>query len=355
MSDIINYTPQDIVHSDALIFNLTTALPGRASSRHTERAYYRWIDRYLVDLAGMKPTEREARVRRMEMLPIETLRVVLNAQMMRAWLGTLMREGQGKQALGQARASIVTLADLLAEGDWIPYETAAALARVRPPRAEEGQRPGRWLSPRQLREVMSAAGRIATSDNQAMRNEVIVSILCTMALRREELSNARWEDLSIQNDRMVLRVHGKGKKTAVIDVPRPVASRLQQWQGAIRGSKYGFYPQTHLIRRLWKGGRIGRQGLSTDSIWVIVNDAALMAGVGSVAPHDLRRSVAGALQENGVPIDKISQLLRHSNVAVTERYLSKLPQVNEGALMMSDVLGLDDEDDDMSWFSVDVE
>lgn len=350
MSEITDYTPNDLVHYDALTFNLTVALPGRASSRHTERAYYRWIDRYLVDLANMQPTEREARVRRMEILPIETLRAVLLPQMLRAWMGQLLREGQGKQALGQARASIVTLADLLAESDWIPYETAAALARVRPPRAEDGQRPGRWLSPRQLRDVMSAAGQIATTENQAMRNEVLVAVLCTMALRRDEVSNARWDDLSIQNDRMVLRVHGKGKKTAVIDVPRPVARRLQQWQGAIKRSKYGFYPQSPLIRRLWKGGRIGREGLSTDSIWVIVNEAAALAGVGHVAPHDLRRSVAGALQESGVPIDKISQLLRHSNVAVTERYLSRLPQVNEGAVLMSDVLGLDDEDDDAAWF-----
>ena len=65
------------------------------------------------------------------------------------------------------------------------------------------------------------------------------------------------------------------------------------------------------------------------------------AGLGEVAPHDLRRSVAGALQESGVSIDKISRLLRHANVAVTERYLSKLPKVNEGAILISDVLGLE--------------
>jgi len=60
----------------------------------------------------------------------------------------------------------------------------------------------------------------------------------------------------------------------------------------------------------------------------------------------LRRSVAGALQETGVPIEKISRLLRHSNVAITERYLSKLPQRNEGAVLMSEALGLEVEEDD---------
>ncbi len=357
MTDLRDITPRqnpDLVYADALTFNFAAALPGRASSPHTRRAYFRWIDRYLVDMAEFDPTEREERVERMHTLPIDTLQGILTAQHLRAWLGILLMEGQGKQALGQARASIITLADLLAEADWVSYETAAGLSRVKPPRAEDGQRPGRWLSPEQLRAVMSASSRIATSENQALRNETLVAILCTMALRRDEVSNARWTDLSIQNNRMVLRVHGKGKKTAVIDVPRPVAKRLQRWRQAIIADKHPFHNGSHIIRRLWKGGTIGLEGLSTDSIWVIVNTAASFADVGHVAPHDLRRSVAGALQESGVPIDKISQLLRHSNVAVTERYLSRLPQINEGALLMSDVLGFDDDEDD-DWFSVGVE
>jgi integrase/recombinase XerC len=74
---------------------------------------------------------------------------------------------------------------------------------------------------------------------------------------------------------------------------------------------------------------------------MIIHEAAHAAGLGDVAPHDLRRSVAGALQQNGVSIDKISRLLRHSNVGVTERYLSRLPQPNEGALLMSDMLEMD--------------
>jgi len=49
-----------------------------------------------------------------------------------------------------------------------------------------------------------------------------------------------------------------------------------------------------------------------------------------------------ALEEAGTPIEKISRLLRHTNVAVTERYLSRLPKRNEGAILMSDVLGLED-------------
>ena len=339
----------DLPPQPELTFNFARALPGRASSRHTERAYFRWVDRYLVDLAQLQPTTGIQRQTRMERLPVQRLLKVLNAPHLRAWLGRLIQQGHGKQGIDQARASIVTLADLLAEAELLEDYIAAGMARVRPPRAEEGQRPGRWLSIVQIQQLMRASEQFATSDNQALRNSVILYVLCTMALRREELAVARWNDLSVQNGRMVWRVHGKGKKTAVIDVPQSVANRLREWQRAVQTSKNGFELASPIVRRLWKGGEISPTALSEDSIWTIVTTTAELADIGHVAPHDLRRSVAGALQESGLPIDKISQLLRHNNVAVTERYLSRLPQINEGAVVMSDLLGFSASDESSDW------
>lgn len=323
-------------------FNFAAALPGRASSPHTQRAYFRWVDTYLADIAGMPPTTGDTRVYRMQTLPVRVLVASLSAARLRAWLGMLIQRGHGKQGIEQARASIVTLTDLLAEAEWIEDYTAAALARVRPPRAEDGQRIGRWLSIEQLQRLIEASAAIATSDEQALRNRVILTMLCTMALRREELAAARWDDLTPQNNRAVLRVHGKGRKVAVIDVPRRVLRVLDQWHRRIPRDAPAD-PGTPLIRRIWKGGRIGREGLTPEGIWFLVEASAAYAGIGHVAPHDLRRSVAGALHEQGVPVDKISRLLRHSSIAITERYLNRLPRRNEGAVIMSSLLGPEDD------------
>lgn len=329
-----------------LTFNFAAALPGRASSPHTQRAYFRWVDHYLVEIAGLKPTKAQDRVNRMHMLPVETLQAALGTQQLRAWLGRLARAGHGKQGLDQARAAIVTLTDLFAESGWFDESLAAAMARVRPPRAEDGQRPGRWLSLEQIRVMMAAGKEIATTPNQSQRNTLVLTMLCTMALRREELSIARWGDLSVQNERPVLLVHGKARKVATIDVPRPVGRALDGWRRVVAGSEAPPLPESRIIRRIWKGGAVSRGGLSADGIWMIVDRAATYGGIGHVAPHDLRRSVAGALNEAGTPIDQISRLLRHSNVAVTERYLNRLPQANRGAIVMSDILGLEAIDDD---------
>ena len=341
--------PQTLVPAafNADVFNLAAVLPGRASSRHSQRAYYRWIERYLGDMAQLERPRSQTREDFMRALPLQPLLGSLTAPQLRAWLGVLVREQHGKQGISQARASIVTLASLLSEAELLPDYISAGISNVRPPSAEEGQRPGRWLSVDELRLLMNASRTIATSDNMMVRNHVVSMMLCTMALRREELATARWGDLSVQNNRAVMRVHGKGKKSAIIDLPKPVLNVLDGWRRVVLNNNVTISGETPLVRRIWKGGRISKWGLSPDGIWWIVGDAARRAGIGHVAPHDLRRSVAGALQENGIPIEKISRLLRHSNVAVTERYLSKLPQANEGAVLMSDVLGLDD--DPFAW------
>jgi integrase len=318
-------------------FNFYRVLSGRVSSPHTHRAYARWVDTFLADAAGLQPTTGDSRQMRMEALPLHTLLPLLNPSALRAWLGQLASQGHSKQGLNQARAAIVTLSELLAEAGWLDDYISAAVGNVRIPRAEEGQRPGRWLSVDQIKDLMHAGVDIATSENQAARNRVIMNTLCTMALRREELASARWGDLGLQNARAVLLVHGKGRKAAYVDIPKTVLNALSEWRGRVPR------PDAHsaLVRRVWRGGRIDQGGLTTDAIWRIVNAAAEHAGLGHVAPHDLRRSIAGSLQASGVTIDTISRLLRHANVAVTERYLSKLPQQNEGAILMADLLDLE--------------
>jgi integrase len=42
-------------------------------------------------------------------------------------------------------------------------------------------------------------------------------------------------------------------------------------------------------------------------------------------PHDLRRSFAGILEKQGVPITDISRAMRHEDVGTTSRYLERDP------------------------------
>ena len=88
------------------VFDFVLALPGQASSPHTHRAYFRWVDQYLVDVAGLTPTRGAQRIARMRRLPVVTLLSSLSAPQLRAWMGILSGRAHGKQGLNQARAAV---------------------------------------------------------------------------------------------------------------------------------------------------------------------------------------------------------------------------------------------------------
>jgi integrase len=324
-----------------MTFDFIAVLKGRATSVHTHRAYARWVDTYLSEVTDMEPTSGKARWERMHNLPLKKVLPAMNSTTLRTWLGMLASDEHGKQALNQARSAILTLASLLSEAGWMDDSVAAGMTNVSLPRAETGQRQGRWLSVEQVRLLMAAAERMGTSPAQRSRNGLIIKMLCVMALRREELCEIRWNDFHTQGDRPVLLVHGKGSKAALVDVPNVVLDAIEDWRYFVLQASPEIDLESHLVRRVYRQGGVSDEGLTTDTVWRILGRAALKAGIGHVAPHDLRRSIAGNLEAGGVPIETISRLLRHSNVAVTQQYLSKLPRENEGAILMADILGFE--------------
>ena len=120
-------------------FDFTKALPKRTTSANTQRAYYRWTDQYLVDIAGLKGTRGADRIKRMEDLPIKSLQRHLTQRKLKNWLNRLVESGQGRQALDQARATIVTLSELLADADLIGDDIAAEIQSVSVPSIKKKQ------------------------------------------------------------------------------------------------------------------------------------------------------------------------------------------------------------------------
>lgn len=309
-------------------FDFAEVLPKRTNSPNTQRAYYRWVDRYLVDVGGLKGTRGDARYYRMTRLPLRTLVKTMTAKRLTNWLNRLAEEGHGRQGLDQARASIVTLADFLLMAGWLDDQTVDALHNVRTPSVEKSDYEARLLSITELKQLITAARNIATSQNQQIRNDLVATALCTMALRRDELSAAKWGDMYADGGKVMMQVRGAGIRDDVIEVPRAVIQITSDWRNLVEASKAHPAAHTPLVRRIWKGGRIARDGLSPDGIWLIVRDASLSAGIGHVTPDDLRRSVAAGLRDAGMPIEEISRIMRHRSVLVTERFLAKLPNNN---------------------------
>lgn len=306
-------------------FDLTRALPAHTDSLHTQRAYYRWVDRYLVEVAQMKKVPPHDRPDRLRRLPIKTVARALTARRFTRWLNDHADAGMVRASLDQARAAIVTLAELLAQAKIITHAHASEIRAVSVPPVQRKETPERLLSTYDLRLVMSAARQIATSPPQRARNDVIATMLCTIALRREELSALCWDDLIPDERGLLLQTDASES----IVLPPSVVSVINAWRHHVTRICPDIVTDSPVIRRIWKGGRIAEGGLSPDGIWLTIRRASAHAGLGEVTPDDLRRSAVAGMRSAGIPVQDISRLLRHRNQRITERFLARLPDPDQ--------------------------
>ena len=76
-----------------------------------------------------------------------------------------------------------------------------------------------------------------------------------------------------------------------------------------------------LFRSINKTGRVWGHGMTPKVLWEIVREAALRAGIGKLAPHDLRRTCARLCHLAGGKLDQNQFLLGRVSIQTTERYL----------------------------------
>lgn len=76
-----------------------------------------------------------------------------------------------------------------------------------------------------------------------------------------------------------------------------------------------------LFRRLYKGGKVGTSGLSTDQVARIVQRRAKVAGlVGDWAAHSLRSGFVTEAGRQGVPLGEVMAMTEHRSVATVMGY-----------------------------------
>lgn len=155
------------------------------------------------------------------------------------------------------------------------------------------------------------------------RDRVMALVLLLTGVRVFELVGIRVERVDLP--RGLLTVYrGKGAADRAIPISDRLAGPLRDWIGA-RADGW-LFPS----RR--KEGR----PLTTRAVQLVISRLAARAGVhkpdATISPHKLRHSFATNLQDNGVEIRAIQELLGHRDVSTTMRYTHVSARRLKGAI-----------------------
>jgi integrase/recombinase XerD len=141
-----------------------------------------------------------------------------------------------------------------------------------------------------------------------LRNRLMLELMARGGMRIGEV--LRLTPADIDDRKVLIREAKSGRETEVVFIPQKVADRLGDYvrQRGVAAEKR-IFPLTYTAARC------------------IIKTAGDLVGI-HLRPHDLRRHAATYASRSGTPIEIVSKvILRHSNLATTQRYLGKVTDV----------------------------
>ena len=260
-------------------------------STESERGYRARLDSFMVGVGADRSCDR------------------LQRRHVEGWL-----EGLGGMAPTSRRSYFAT-ARLFCR--WLRdqgYVDRDLFAGLRPPR--EPRMVPRNLAPDDIAAVLAVCDE---------RQRVVVVLMLQLGLRRGEVARLRVEDVDHVN--RVVRIRGKGDHERVLPVPEQAASELRRWLGAQR------ITSGHVIRSRVRPDMGVRPATIGDMLTAAMYAAGVKAcGWDRVSGHSLRHSAAADMLRHGAHVRDVQQVLGHSSIATTERYLPLVVQTLEATV-----------------------
>jgi len=169
----------------------------------------------------------------------------------------------------------------------------------------------RALPPEEIRALFA----VCEADRSCLgpRDAAMLAVILGCGLRRSEAVGLDLRDVVTHN--RALRVLGKGNKERLAYVPAGAWQRLQIWIDEVRGETPG-----PLFTRIRRFGDVTLNRLTDQAVYHILQVRQGQAGIGKCSPHDLRRTFATAMLDNGEDLITVKDAMGHASVTTTQQY-----------------------------------
>ena len=166
----------------------------------------------------------------------------------------------------------------------------------------------------------------------AKRDYALVLLIAWTAVRSIEVSRLRWGDFFLDRGKMLMRIQGKGNKTADVAVPDAVWEALLDWRtGYERTRKHAWTASDPVFASLSPRHRIRKPedarkpliGIEPAALSQVVHRRLADVGITGkrLRAHCLRATAATLAIAAGAQIQEVRELLRHESLQTTQGYI----------------------------------
>jgi integrase/recombinase XerD len=223
-----------------------------------------------------------------------------------AYIQTMKDENYASSSISRTIASMRSFFDYLRNRNRISDNPAEQL---KPPKVV--RKFPKILTDDQIHTLMNQPDK---STAKGLRDSAMLEILCATGMRVSELVSLKVQDIHMDEDYIICADRNKER---VIPLNHESKSALETYFEKSRDI-FVAEKNTDLLFTNCKGGSMSRQGF-----WKVLKRYAHAAGItGDITPHSFRHSFAAHMVERGVDLRDVQEMMGHSDIATTQRYLN---------------------------------
>lgn len=161
--------------------------------------------------------------------------------------------------------------------------------------------------------LLNSNQSVFSSDFEGQRDKVIIELLYSTGMRRQELVDLKWQQLDEAS--LQLKIKGKGNKERRMPVSPILIEMLHEYKEIVKNT----FPEKNFDKHIVVSNN-GEEPYPELIYRTVKKYLSLCSTQKKKSPHVLRHSFATHLSNNGAQLNDIKELLGHASLASTQVY-----------------------------------